>query len=363
MTLPRGIRKRGNSFIVDITHKGKRLTATTHSLEEAKAKRADLQFMLIHGKVPGISPRRVWTLGVALDYCNKMVWAPTKPGRSPHGFGEAAVYFFGRSRPLNTIDTEAIDHWLLEMERRGNSDATINRNLGALSGMLNAAYDRNRLEKKPKIPYRRAYKSRMRFLSIEEERTLIGLLRQWALNDAADGFVVLTDTGLRIGEMLNLTEKDIDLDRQLIHAWQTKTKNPRTVLMTSRVRKIIRDRWAEMPDKRLFPQSYSYFMIAWNRVRSVMGLVDDPQFVIHILRHTCASRLVQGGVSLALIKEWMGHKHIRSTMVYAHLCPKNFDEAKNVLEAAAPKAPKLQTMLRELEKLQTVLHEPDLSCR
>ena len=68
-------------------------------------------------------------------------------------------------------------------------------------------------------------------------------------------------------------------------------------------------------------------------------------------------------MSLALIKEWMGHKHIRSTMVYAHLCPKNFDEAKNVLEAAAPEAPKLQTMLRELEKLQTVLHEPDLSCR
>ena len=363
MTLPRGIRKRGNSFIVDTTHKGKRVTATTHSLGEARAKRAELQFMLIHGKVPGIKPHRVWTLGVARDYCNKMVWAPTKPGKSPHGFGEAAVYFFGRSRPLDTIDTEAIDLWLRDMERRGNSDATINRHLGALSGMLNAAYDRNRLEKKPKIPYRREYKSRTRFLSQAEERALIGLLRQWDLNGAADGFIVLIDTGLRIGELLNLTEKDIDLDRQLIHAWQTKTKNPRTVLMTSRVRKIIRDRWAEMPDKRLFPQSYSYFMIAWNRVRSVMGLVDDPQFVIHILRHTCASRLVQGGVSLALIKEWMGHKHIRSTMVYAHLCPKNFDEAKNVLEAAAPEAPKLQTMLRELEKLQTMLHDPDLSCR
>ena len=152
MPLPRGIRKRGNSFIVDITHKGKRLTATTHSLEEAKAKRAELQFMLIHGKVPGIKPRRVWTLGVALDYCKKMVWAPTKPGRSPIGFGETAVYFFGRSRPLDTIDTEAIDLWVLEMERRGNSNGTINRKLGALSGMMNVAVDRNRLEKKPKIP-------------------------------------------------------------------------------------------------------------------------------------------------------------------------------------------------------------------
>ncbi len=337
MTLPRGIRKRGNSFIVDITHKGKRLTATTHTLEDAKAKRADLQFMLIHGKVPGISPRRVWTLGVALDYCNKMVWAPTKTGRYSNRVGETAVDFFGRSRPLDTIDTEAIDLWVHEMERRGNSNASINRKLGGLSGMLNAAVDRNRLEKKPKIPYRRAYKSRIRFLSQAEELTLIRLLRQWGLNGAADGFIVLMDTGLRIGEMQSLTEKDIDLGRQLIHAWQTKTKHPRTVPMTARVRKIIRNRWAGMPDKRLFPQSYSYFMVAWNRVRSVMGFDDDGQFVIHTLRHTCASRLVQGGVSLAVIMEWMGHKHIRSTMIYAHLCPKNLYEAKDVLEAATPK--------------------------
>ncbi len=336
MPLPRGIRKRGNSFIVDIAHKGKRLTATTHSLEEAKAKRAELQFMLIHGKVPGIRPRRVWTLGVALDYCNKMVWSPAKPGRSPHGFGEAAVYFFGRSRPLDTIDTEAIDLWVLEMERRGNSNASINRKLGGLSGMMNAAIDRNRLEKKPKIPYRRAYKSRIRFLSQVEELTLIGLLRQWDLNVAADGFIVLIDTGLRIGEMLSLTEKDIDLYGQFIHAWQTKTKHPRTVSMTARVRKIFHGRWAGMPNKRLFPQSYSYFMEAWNRVRSAMEFDDDPQFIIHSLRHTCASRLVQGGVSLAVLKEWMGHKHIRSTMIYAHLCPKNLYEAKDVLEAATP---------------------------
>ena len=149
--------------------------------------------------------------------------------------------------------------------------------------------------------------------------------------------------------MKSLTEKDIDLDRQLIHAWQTKTGLPRTVPMTSRVRKMIRGRWARKSDQRLFPQTYSYFKGAWNRARSVMGLEDDAQFVIHILRHTCASRLVQNGVSLAVIKEWLGHKRIRSTMIYAHLCTKNLIEAKDVLEAAAPKVPKLQTMLRELE--------------
>ncbi len=336
MTLPRGIRKRGNSLIVDITYKGKRVTATTHTLEEARAKRAELEYMLIHGKISGTKPHRVWTLGVALDYCNAMVWSPVKPNRYPNRMGEVAVEFFGRSRPLDTMDTEAIDLWVHEMERRGNSNATINRKLSALSTMMTIAHDRNRLEKKPKIPYRRSYNSRIRYLSQGEELTLISLLRQWGLDGAADGFIVLIDTGLRIGEMQSLAEKDIDLDGQLIHAWQTKTKQPRTVPMTGRVRKIIRNRWTGMPAKKLFPQSYFYFQVAWNRARSVMGFDNDGQFVIHTLRHTCASRLVQGGVSLAVIKEWMGHKSTRSTMVYAHLCPTNLYEAKNVLEQASP---------------------------
>ncbi len=339
MPLPRGIRKRGNSFIVDITHKGKRLTAPTHSLEEAKAKRSELQFMLIHGMVPGIKPRRVWTLGVALDYCNKMVWAPAEPGRYRARVVEAPAYFFGRSRSLDTIDTESIDLWILEMEQRGNSNGTINRKLSALSTMMNVAIDRNRLEKKPKIPYRRGYVSRIRFLTQEEKKTLIRLLRQWGLDDAADGFIILVDTALRIGEMLSLTEKDIDLDRRLIHAWQTKTKRPRTVPMTARVRKIIGNRWTGMPDHKLFSQKYPYFKKAWNRLRSVMGLENDQQFVIHTLRHTCASRLVQGGVSLAIISEWMGHAGPRSTMIYAHLSPTTLYEAMSVLESATPKHP------------------------
>ncbi len=39
--------------------------------------------------------------------------------------------------------------------------------------------------------------------------------------------------------------------------------------------------------------------------------------------HTCASRLVQRGVPLKVVQEWMGHKAINMTMRYAHLAPAN----------------------------------------
>ena len=63
-----------------------------------------------------------------------------------------------------------------------------------------------------------------------------------------------------------------------------------------------------------------------------MKLEDDPQFVVHMLRHTCASRLVQRGVPLAVVQKWMGHSNIQTTLRYAHLAPESLMVGKEALE-------------------------------
>lgn len=70
----------------------------------------------------------------------------------------------------------------------------------------------------------------------------------------------------------------------------------------------------------------------WNRLRSQMKLNTDKQFVVYALRHTCASRLIQKGVSLRVVGDWLGHKSLTVTMRYAHLSPTNLTDAAKVLE-------------------------------
>jgi hypothetical protein len=58
-----------------------------------------------------------------------------------------------------------------------------------------------------------------------------------------------------------------------------------------------------------------------------LGLQDDGDFVFHVCRHTCATRLLDAGVHLLVMKEWLGHKNIETTMRYSHVKPENLSAA------------------------------------
>lgn len=55
------------------------------------------------------------------------------------------------------------------------------------------------------------------------------------------------------------------------------------------------------------------------------------QFRVHDLRHACASRLVAGGVALAVVQRWLGHRDITSTMRYVHVRDNQLQEAARAL--------------------------------
>jgi integrase len=104
--------------------------------------------------------------------------------------------------------------------------------------------------------------------------------------------------------------------------------------MTKRVREIMNTRQISKADKP-FHLNNDQAINAWQWVRKEMGLEHDKEFVLHALRHTCASRLLNKGVDIVTIKDWLGHADISTTMIYAHLAPNRLAHAAAILDSYA----------------------------
>jgi site-specific recombinase XerD len=90
---------------------------------------------------------------------------------------------------------------------------------------------------------------------------------------------------------------------------------------------MLRVRGADL-DKQRMTSAQNWFTHQFAKARDKAKLHDVSA---HTLRHTCASRLVQAGVSLYEVRQLLGHSSITVTERYAHLAPSSLDRAVAVL--------------------------------
>ena len=116
------------------------------------------------------------------------------------------------------------------------------------------------------------------------------------------------------------------VDKHGVYLVDRKNDTNGLVPLTTRARQALERRIAVSNGGKLFgtfPRS------KWHRLVNHLELED---VVWHTLRHTTCSRLVQRGMPLVHVKEWMGHSAIQTTMRYAHLAPKNLEVGVSLLE-------------------------------
>lgn len=236
----------------------------------------------------------------------------------------------GPLKALDEVDADTIDRLVEAFLAKGNSWATVNRKLSTLRMILATAEERGWISKAPKLPHRKEGVGRIRYFTHEEisaihDRTaLIGRPQEARL------WLFLADTGARVSEALKLSWGDVS--RSQVTFWDTKNGSHRSVVLTERAKGILATaKSSKEPSP--FALTYEQARGTWDRVKVLLGQEDDEQWVIHTLRHTCASRLVQKGVSIPVIQQWLGHKSIAQTMKYAHLAPNSLDSAAAALNA------------------------------
>lgn len=246
--------------------------------------------------------------------------------------GEIDEILLGRKFSL--FDQETLDFVLGSLRERGNSNATINRKMAALSKLLRKAHKMGDIHSLPEFRRQKERAGRIRFLEPSEERALFAAVEKRS-SDAYRLAVFLVDTGCRLGEALGLIWNDVSSDR--VSFWLTKSGRSRTIPLTARAKAAIpRSVGGKGPFKML---KDAQFRAIWNEAKQEVGLGQDEQVVPHILRHTCASRLVQGGVDIRRVQMWLGHQTLQMTMRYAHLATNDLDPCVGILERTTAPQP------------------------
>ncbi len=226
------------------------------------------------------------------------------------------------------FDQQMLDSVIGSLRERGNSNATINRKMAALSKLLRKAHKMGDIFNLPEFVRQKERVGRIRFLEYEEEKRLFAAIKS-RCEDSYRLSLFLVDTGCRLGEAIGVTWNDVQDQR--VTFWLTKSNRSRTVPLTRRARKA-----AHIPHEKLkgpFSMlNQVRFRQIWNEAKMEVGLGTDDQVVPHILRHTCASRLVRGGIDIRRVQMWLGHQTLQMTMRYAHLATHDLDSCVKVLE-------------------------------
>ena len=277
-----------------------------------------------------IKPVREYRLASLLEVYGSSLWENGSHKRNVVSFiGELDELV--QPRRFSAFSQQMLDQLIAALRDRGNSNATINRKIAALSKLLRKAHKMGDIHSLPEFRRQKERQGRIRFLEPEEEQRLFAAIRArdedaWRLS------VFLVDTGCRLGEALGLIWNDLGDDR--VTFWLTKSGRSRTVPLTSRARQAAAvDRKGRKGPFAMLTQIR--YRAIWNDAKAEVGLGQDDQVVPHILRHTCASRLVQGGIDIRRVQMWLGHQTLAMTMRYAHLATNDLDPCIPVLERAS----------------------------
>lgn len=245
--------------------------------------------------------------------------------------------YFGNKR-VNDITAADIRQWQNELIKIGYSPTylkTINNQLSAIFNYAVRYYD---LKSNPCAKAGSMGKSKaeeMDFWTGEEFRRFIDSVMNKRLSYMA--FMTLYWTGMRLGELLALNPKDVDLEKRTISITKSyqrlgkkdvitppKTpKSKRVITIPEFLAADIKDYMDSLydlqEDDRLFPITKYYLEHEMQRGIKESGV---KRIRVHDLRHSHASMLIELGFSPLEIANRLGHEKVETTLnTYAHLYP------------------------------------------
>lgn len=274
-------------------------------------------------------------------------------GNSKRGT-EKGFFQFLRMKKIESLDKA--DKWVLReflayLSNQGVAKSSIARKLSAIRSFYRYLARENLLDKNPleHSVSPKLDKKLPEFLTIEEVVKLLqspDLSTPQGLRDRAL-IELIYASGLRVSELVNLNIDNMNMESREIRVWGKGSKE-RVVLMGEHASNAINNYLAHGRPKLLVKKDGGGALFInrdGNRLteRMVQILVRkyaraagiDKDVHPHLLRHTFATHMLDGGADLRVVQELLGHSNLSTTQIYTHITQA---QARKVYLSAHPMA-------------------------
>lgn len=196
-------------------------------------------------------------------------------------------------------------------------------------------------------------------MTIEEQKILLHSTKESVYSNQ---FVLVLQTGLRVGELIGLKWSDIDFGNKTLtvnrtmmyinkkEGWQIgepkTSKGKRCIPLTKEAVRVLNNQKEKMQQLRVISFEYKDFVFlntngvpitkdAYNsRLRSCCCKESLPLVSMHILRHTFATRCIESGMRPKTLQGILGHSKINITMdLYVHLMEDTKEKELRAIES------------------------------
>jgi integrase len=330
--------KRGEVYWCDVRGAdGRRLRVSTGQRDEALAVQAAANIAAQHSMPPA------QTLHAALERTYLTHWSRTRSATVLRNVVNMLQRQLGALH-LHELNFARLEHYCQQCLEGGTSPATVNRRMSAIGRALRDAVDRGELSVRPRMPHYAEDNLKDRYLTLDEEQGVLDYLQRKAEVEKimlppggqsvwqfmADLVVFLLDSGLRFSEAFAFTLTDdgcADLTSGKTRS--SRRRVPLTPRALTAAKAILGSyqykHLKELPGKK----PWDWCSHRFGRAAKAAGC---PDVTLHILRHTCASRMIQRGVPIYVVSKFLGHSSVRVTERYAKL---NADSLRTAMQALA----------------------------
>lgn len=237
-------------------------------------------------------------------------------------------YFKGK---VNLSEEEIVKY--ISYLRSSLSPRSVNRHISSLKGFYNFLLEEDEIKVSPleNISVLKTEKKLPKYLSISEVDTLLNI----PLNNAFDYrnkamMEVMYATGLRVSELVSLEYSNVDLYNAVIRV-KGKGKKTRVVPIGEIASHYLEIYINEYRNKLLGKNNYNElflnnhgkpisrqgFNFILENIRVKTGIEKD--LTPHVLRHSFATHLLEGGADLRSIQEMLGHENMSTTNIYTYV--------------------------------------------